>query len=77
MFMVMDIKNFVNIAGCTSIKMPGTWEDTPECQEGVPSHSRCTARGRTWGSPLIVSGPVGNPELYPEHKRSPKSINDI
>ena len=49
---------------------------TPECQEGVPSHSRWTARGRTWGSPLIVSGPVGNPELYPEHKRSPKSIND-
>ena len=23
---------------------------TPECQEGVPSHSRWTARGRTWGS---------------------------
>ena len=24
---------------------------TPECQEGVQSHSRWTARGRTWGSP--------------------------
>merc|ERR1712051_823144 len=24
---------------------------TPECQEGVPSHFRWTARGRTWGSP--------------------------
>ena len=24
---------------------------TPEYQEGVPSHSRWTARGRTWGSP--------------------------
>ena len=24
---------------------------TPECPEGVPSHSRWTARGRTWGSP--------------------------
>ena len=25
---------------------------TPEYQEGVPRHSRWTARGRTWGSPL-------------------------
>ena len=24
---------------------------TPECQEGVPSHSRWTAKERTWGSP--------------------------
>ena len=24
---------------------------SPECQECVPSHSRWTARGRTWGIP--------------------------
>ena len=29
---------------------------TPECQEGVPSHSRWTARGRTWGSPPSSRG---------------------
>ena len=51
MFMVHDMENIINIAGYTNIKMPETWEDTPECQEGVPSNSRWTARGKILGSP--------------------------